>query len=84
MVSSGSGALVVLGVLVQVINVDALAVSVGGLKEVVASSEPAGGQVAAIAFLYSLVLLSYWGPLAIYAVCPAAPARSCARSANGS
>ena len=70
MVSSGSGTLVVLGALVQVINVDALAVSVGGLKEVLASSEPAGEQVAAIAFLYLLVLLPYWGPLAIYAVMP--------------
>jgi threonine/homoserine/homoserine lactone efflux protein len=70
MVSSGSRALIVLGVLVQVINVDALAVSAGGLKEVVASGEPAGGQVAAIAFLYLLVLLPYWGPLAIYAVIP--------------
>ena len=34
------------------------------------AASPAGLQIVAVIFLYVLVLLPYWGPLAIYAVAP--------------
>jgi len=67
------------GLAVQVINADALAVFLGGVKEV-AEANVSSGEVA-IAVLVSLMcmLIPYYGPLVLYA---ASPARASARLAQ--
>jgi threonine/homoserine/homoserine lactone efflux protein len=68
--ASRVGKLVVLGVVVQIINSDALAIMGGGLKEIAIADVTVGQEVLAVAWLMALVLLPYYVPVVMYAVSP--------------
>jgi len=70
-IASGSLAtLIVAGLAVQVINFDAIAVSIGGLKEIVEAGISTTEAAVAVVFLLALMLLPYWVPAAFYAIAP--------------
>lgn len=69
-----SGSLLTLlgaGLVVQVINFDAIAVMAGGLKEIVEAGLGTTGRLLSTAFLLTLMLLPYWVPIAIVVLAPA-------------
>lgn len=68
--SGGLLTLLAAGLVVQVINFDAIAVMSGGLKEIVEAGVDSTGRLVATAFLLSVMLLPYWLPIAIYVVVP--------------
>ena len=68
--SGGMKTLIVAGLAVQVINFDAIAVAVGGLKEIVEASLASVEILVATIFLFILVLLPYWVPAVFYAFAP--------------
>jgi hypothetical protein len=59
------------GIVVQVINFDALAVMGGGLKEIAAAGIAGSGEVLAVAFLIAVTLSPYYAPAVVFAVSPA-------------
>lgn len=69
--SSDLKKLAVVGVVVQIVNADALAVSAGGLKEITAADVSTLDAVLATVFLYALVLVVYYVPVVMYAISPA-------------
>jgi threonine/homoserine/homoserine lactone efflux protein len=68
--ASRVGKLVVLGVVVQIINSDALAIMGGGLKEIAIADVTVGEEVVAVAWLMLFMLLPYYVPIVMYAVSP--------------
>lgn len=68
--SSDLKKLVVVGIIVQIVNADALAVSAGGLKEITAADVSTLDAVLAVVFLYALVLVVYYLPVVMYAISP--------------
>ena len=68
--SSGPAKLIAVGVVVQVINADALAVAAAGLKEVAIADVDLGESVLGVVWLLALVLLPYYVPLIMYLVAP--------------
>ena len=68
--SSGPAKLLVLGVAVQIVNSDSLAVIAGGLKEVAISDVSTASAVVAVGWLLVLMLLPYYVPVLMYAVAP--------------
>lgn len=62
--------LVVVGVVVQVINSDALAIMGGGLKEIAIADVTVGQEVLAVVWLMLFMLLPYYVPVVMYAVAP--------------
>ena len=70
MASSDLKKLVVVGVIVQIVNADALAVSAGGLKEIAIADVSTAETVLATLFLFALVLIVYYLPVVMYAISP--------------
>jgi hypothetical protein len=68
--SGGLVTLLAAGLVVQVINFDAIAVMAGGLKEIVQAGVDTGARVVYTAFLLILMLLPYWLPIAIFVLAP--------------
>ena len=68
--ASRVGKLVVLGVVVQVINSDALAIMGGGLKEIAIANVSVGQEILAVVWLMLLMLLPYYVPTVMYVVAP--------------
>jgi hypothetical protein len=66
----GIGALLAAGLVVQVINIDAIAVFGGALKEVIAADASSAEATVAIGFALAVMLVPYWGPAAIVMVAP--------------
>jgi threonine/homoserine/homoserine lactone efflux protein len=64
----GVGAMVTVGLVVQVVNFDAIAVFGGALKEVIAADVSAPEATVAVAFALVVMLVPYWGPAALYAI----------------
>jgi Sap, sulfolipid-1-addressing protein len=62
--------LIAAGIIVQVINFDAIAVFGGGLKEVVAADVTSAQAVIAVAFGLLLMLIPYYGPAVLVLVSP--------------
>lgn len=70
-IASGSVAtLLVAGIVVQVINFDAIAVAAGGMKEIVDSGVVGLEAAIALAFLLLVMLTPYWAPTAAMVVAP--------------
>lgn len=69
--SGGLLTLLAAGLVVQLINFDAIAVMAGGLKEIVEAGVDTGGRVVDTAILLALALLPYWLPVAIFVLAPA-------------
>ncbi len=68
--SGGLLTLLAAGLVVQVINFDAIAVMAGGLKEIVEAGVDTAGRVVFTALLLTLALLPYWLPIGIYVLAP--------------
>jgi threonine/homoserine/homoserine lactone efflux protein len=68
--SSGPARLLLLGVAVQIVNSDSLAVLGGGLKEVAIADVSVAGEVVGVAWVLLLMLLPYYVPVVMYAVAP--------------
>jgi len=68
--TSGLARIIVLGLVVQVINSDALAIMATGLKEVAKADLSFGQIVVAVAWLLLLMLLPYYIPTLMYVVAP--------------
>lgn len=66
----GLGAMLGAGVIVQIINFDALAVFGGALKEVVAADVSTGEAAAAVLFALALMLIPYYAPVVVYMISP--------------
>jgi hypothetical protein len=66
----GMGTMIALGLVVQVVNFDAIAVFGGALKEVIGADVSTAEATVAVAFALAVMLLPYWGPAALYAVSP--------------
>jgi hypothetical protein len=66
MASSPLPKMLVMGVLVQVINIDAIAVFGVGLKEVVVADVSTAQAVVAVLFGLALMLIGYYGPAVAY------------------
>jgi hypothetical protein len=64
-----------MGILVQVINIDALAVLGVGLKEIVVADVSTAEAVVALLFGLALMLVVYYGPAVFYALFPARASR---------
>jgi Sap, sulfolipid-1-addressing protein len=58
------------GVVVQIINIDALAVMAGGLKEILEATLSDSESTVALIILLALMLLPYWAPAAAFAISP--------------
>jgi hypothetical protein len=67
----GIGTMIALGLVVQVVNFDAIAVFGGALKEVIAADVSTAEATVAIAFALAVMLIPYWGPAALNAASPA-------------
>ena len=65
------GKLFVAGILVQVINFDAIAVFGGALKEIAAADVTTGQVILATLFGLALMLSVYYGPALVYMLSPA-------------
>jgi threonine/homoserine/homoserine lactone efflux protein len=63
------------GILVQVINFDAIAVFGGALKEIAEADVTTGQEIVATLFGLTLMLSVYYAPALIYALFPARAAR---------
>jgi hypothetical protein len=61
----------VMGILVQVINIDAIAVFGVGMKEIVVADVSTAQAVVALLFGLALMLIVYYGPVAAYQLSPA-------------
>jgi threonine/homoserine/homoserine lactone efflux protein len=70
MARGGVGSLIAAGLVVQLVNFDAIAVFGGALKEVIAADVSTGEAIAVIAFALAVMLVPYWGPALVYAVSP--------------
>jgi hypothetical protein len=57
-----------MGILVQVINIDAMAVFGVGLKEIVVAGVSTAEAVVALLFGLALMLVGYYGPAVFYAL----------------
>jgi Sap, sulfolipid-1-addressing protein len=68
--TAGLGGMLVTGVVAQVINIDALAVFTGALKEVAEADVSVAEGAAAVAAGLAVMLVPYYGPAVIYAVSP--------------
>jgi threonine/homoserine/homoserine lactone efflux protein len=69
--TAGLGGMLVAGVVAQVINVDALAVFTGALKEIAEADVSIGEGAVAVLVALAVMLLPYYGPAVFYAVSPA-------------
>lgn len=70
-IASGSlAALLVTGIVVQVINFDAIAVATGGMKEILEASIGGIEALVALTFLLAVMLVPYWTPVAVVVVAP--------------
>lgn len=68
--SSDLKKLVVVGVVVQLVNADALAVAAGGLKEIAIAEVSTAETLMATFFLFALVLVVYYLPVVLYGISP--------------
>lgn len=66
----GLRTMLVTGIVAQIINVDALAVYVGALKEVALSDVSTAGAAGAVLVAMSVMLLPYYAPAVVYAISP--------------
>jgi hypothetical protein len=78
----GLGAMLGAGVLVQIINFDALAVFGGALKEVVAADVSTGEAAAAVVFALALMLIPYYAPAIVYMISPSGAGSGLRRMSN--
>ncbi len=58
------------GILVQIINIDALAAYLGGLKEIVIADVTTTQAIVATLICLALMLLPYYGPVLVYVAAP--------------
>lgn len=68
--SGAVGAMLVTGVVVQLLNIDALAVMAGGLKEIGEADITVAKTTTAAAVLISLMLVPYYGPGLVHLASP--------------
>jgi Sap, sulfolipid-1-addressing protein len=68
--SAGPSRMIVAGIVVQVINFDAIAVVAGAMKDIAAAGLTATGVIVAAAFAIALMLIPYWVPVAAFAIAP--------------
>jgi threonine/homoserine/homoserine lactone efflux protein len=80
--AAGLGGMLVTGVIAQLINVDALAVYTGALKEVAESSVSTGEGAVAVLVALAVMLLPYYLPVVIFAVSPERSGRALARMSD--
>jgi threonine/homoserine/homoserine lactone efflux protein len=80
--AAGLGGMLVTGVVAQLINIDALAVYTGALKEVAESSVSTGEGAAAVLVTLALMLLPYYLPVLVYAVSPERSGRALTRMSD--
>ena len=65
--TAGVATMATAGIVVQIINVDAIAVMAGGLKEIVEASIGGVGGAIAVLFLLALMLIPYYAPALVFA-----------------
>jgi NAD(P)H-hydrate repair Nnr-like enzyme with NAD(P)H-hydrate dehydratase domain len=80
--AAGLGGMLATGVVAQLINIDALAVYTGALKEVAESSVSAGEGAVAVFVALAVMLLPYYLPAVIYAVSPERSGRALSRMSD--
>jgi threonine/homoserine/homoserine lactone efflux protein len=80
--AAGLGGMLVTGLVAQVINVDAIAVYSGALKEVAESNVSTGEGAVAILVALAAMLLPYYLPALIYTVSPERSARTLPRMSD--
>ncbi len=68
--SGGLGAMLATGIVAQVINVDALVVYVGALKEVAVADVSTVEAIIAVLVAIAVMLVPYYGPALVYAASP--------------
>jgi threonine/homoserine/homoserine lactone efflux protein len=66
----GLRTMLITGIVAQVINIDALAVYVGALKEAAVSDVSNAAATVAILVAVAIMLLPYYGPAVVYAISP--------------
>lgn len=74
-IAGGLGPILVLGVGVQVVNSDALAIMASGCKEIAVANGSIGEQAVALAWLLALMLSVYYAPIVLRIAAPQHAAR---------
>ena len=80
--AGGLGGMLVTGLVAQLINVDAIAVYTGALKEIAESSVSTGEGALAVLVALAVMLLPYYLPAVGYAVSPVRSARGLRRMSD--